>query len=75
MVQNADAVLVLGGNSGTLTETMLSLYAGKQVYALSDFGTLGHFLKKSYGMKEHPNLHLVDTLPEAIDALKKLYKE
>lgn len=72
LVQSADAVLVLGGNEGTLRETILSVYAGKQVYVLSKYGAVGNYVERSKSLRQNSNLQIVDTLLDAIQRLRKL---
>lgn len=75
LVQSADVVLVLGGNEGTLRETILSVYAGKPVYVISDYGAVGNYLRRSKSLKHHQNLHLVEDLPEVVKRLKEISLE
>ena len=70
LVQSADAVLVLGGNEGTLRETILSIYAEKPVYVLSKYGVVGNYVMKSKSLRQNQNLHLVDNLPDAVQRLR-----
>lgn len=70
LVQSADAVLVLGGNEGTLRETILSVYAGKPVYVISRYGSVGNYAQASKSLKQNENLHLVDNLQDAVQRLR-----
>jgi hypoxanthine phosphoribosyltransferase len=74
LVQSADAVLVLGGNEGTLNETILSLYAGKPVYILASYGAVGNYVQQSKSLRQNQNLHLADTLPAAVQQLREISK-
>ena len=71
LVQCADAVVVLGGNNGTLRETILSVYAGKPVYVLSNYGAVGNYAQQSKSLRQNQNLHLTDTLPDTIQRLSE----
>ena len=73
-MQSADAVLVLGGNEGTLRETILSAHAGKPTYLVSGFGAIGHYAGRTKSLKKFDNVHVVKTLPNAVEGLKQLYK-
>lgn len=75
LVQNSDGVLVLGGNDGTLKETLLSLYAQKPVYVISGFGAVGSYISKAKAVKNNPNLNLVKNLPEAVNGLQELINQ
>tara|TARA_Y100000310_G_C20633980_1_gene790187 strand:- start:47 stop:1738 length:1692 start_codon:yes stop_codon:yes gene_type:complete len=74
LVQSADAILVLGGNEGTLRETILSAHAGKPTYLVSGFGAVGHYAGKARSLKKFDNVHVVKTLPDAVEGLRQLYK-
>ena len=71
LVQSADAVVVLGGNEGTLRETILSVYTGKPVYVLSNYGAVGNYAQQSKSLRQNQNLHLTDTLPDTIQRLSE----
>jgi len=71
LVQSADAVLVLGGNEGTLRETILSVYAGKPVYVLSKYGAVGNYVEQSKSLRQNQNLQVVDSLPEVVQKLRE----
>lgn len=72
MVLNSDAVLVLPGGKGTLREARLALAAGKQVVIVRDYGAVAVYLQRHPTLKKHPNLHIVDSMPEAVAFLKGL---
>jgi hypoxanthine phosphoribosyltransferase len=69
LVQSADAVLVLGGNEGALRETILAVYTGKPVYVLSGYGAVGNYAQQSKSLRNNPNVHLIDNLPDAVKVL------
>jgi len=69
MVRSADAVLILGGRVGTLSEALLSLHAGKPVIVVKNYGSVGTFLASSRKYLKFSNLHLVESLEEAAERL------
>lgn len=70
-VRSSDAVLVLGGEDGTLHETIVALHAGKSVIAVKDYGAVAKYLS-SKKFKKFDNLSIVDSLPEAVDKLREI---
>ncbi len=69
LVESADAVLVLGGNEGTLRETILSVHAGKPVYVIKGYGAVGNYAGKAE-IRYNTSMNVVDTLPEAVKRLR-----
>ena len=71
LVETAEAVLVLGGNEGTLRDTILSVHAGKPVYVIKGYGAVGHYATKAE-IRHNPLLKLADNLMEAVSGLRTL---
>ena len=73
-MQSTDAFLVLGGSEGTLRETILSAHAGKPIYLISGFGAVGNYVDKAKSLKKFDNIYVMNTLLDAVEGLKRLYK-
>ncbi len=69
LIESADAVLVLGGNEGTLRETILSVHARKPVHVIKGYGAVGNYVSKAE-IRHNPSLTLTDNLPEAVRKLQ-----
>lgn len=72
LLEDADAVLVLGGNSGALTETMIALATKTPIIAVKNYGAVGRYLAQSRKLKKSTNLYLTDSVIEATESLVKL---
>lgn len=70
LVQSADGVLALGGEDGTLQETILALNCKKPVYVISGYGAVGIYAKQSASLRKNKNLHMSETLPELVEQLQ-----
>lgn len=70
MMMNSDAVLVLAGEDGTLMEAKIALAAGRPVVVIRNYGAVARYLASNKGTKNLPNLHVVDSLSEAVRVLK-----
>lgn len=68
MIQNSDAVLVINGRMGTLSEFSIALEEGKRVGVLTDTGGIADHLKQItlWTNKKFSNQILFSTNPEEI---------
>lgn len=69
LVQSTDAVLVLGGNEGTLRETVLSLYVKKPVF-LVNHGRVADYFSRVKNSQKYPHLYRY-SLSETVQKLQE----
>lgn len=71
MILRADAILVLPGGVGTLLEARMALLAEKPVIVVRGWGAVARYLITVKPWRDNPNLYVADSLPEAMEILKR----
>ncbi len=75
MMLSSDAVLVLPGGQGTLTEALEALAARKLVVVVRGLGAVAEYLTGHPLLRNLPNLYVASSLPEAVATLQRFAKE
>jgi len=66
LIQSASVVLALGGENGTLAEAMFAINMGKPLIVVKGYGAVGRYLASSKRFKGNENLHIVDSVQDAV---------
>ncbi|HWQ99544.1 MAG TPA: hypothetical protein VN397_01700, partial [Candidatus Methylomirabilis sp.] len=69
MVSDSNAVLVLGGATGTMRETLLALQMKKPVYVIEGYGAVAEYLLSEKGLRKKPQVIVCKDLPSAVQKI------
>jgi hypoxanthine phosphoribosyltransferase len=73
MINDATAVLALGGNEGTLHEVILALHLDKPVFMVKGWGPIPATLANGYKYRRRmPHMRITKSLVEAVQLIEKL---
>jgi hypothetical protein len=75
VVQAADAVIAVGGASGTLSELALAWQIGKPIVALEVDGYSGQFAGQRIDHRQRPKIEAAKTGDEAVRALVRFFAQ